>query len=82
MTKPQSTMTPHSKSLYNRGRKRALREVLSLISETQKYYPITVFPEPEPVCAPDRYSAAMARDICKTMYARVSELLNKSNVNE
>lgn len=82
MTKPQSTMTPHSKSLYNRGRKRALREVLEIVSELSSHYPIDVFPTPEPESSADRYSAAMARHICTIIFRDVSKLLNKSTTDE
>lgn len=37
------------------------------------YYPEDVFPPPEPGCAPDRYSAGMARHLLRTLIKDVTK---------
>ena len=65
------TIRHYSRSLTPKLAER--ERILAIVDEIESYYPLDVFPEPEPGCAPDRYSAAMARRVCAQLRKRIIE---------
>ena len=51
-----------------------VEDVIQIIKDHKSYYPISIFPEPEPGCAVDRYTAAGCRLVCDNILRAIDEL--------
>lgn len=67
--KPISIIEQWKRQCFNDGLSRAM----IVVSKFGERYPTDIFPKPYPGCAPDLYSAAMARHLCEILPLEIAE---------